>query len=208
MNMESAAATTTTSRRVQSPSSESQALAWFGELQRGDAGVRARLRRARSRIEVLMEPKAIQLAQRVGRLSKSSSASDEQIGEALDLARVLAHVKAHDGSRRVMQQAGWQTFAGDRRESDAGKDAPVLSGIRFRRLLTTDVGESLVTAFVRLVRQLDGTVNVHELSWDFLNWSHPLHGNRVRSKWAFDYFAAATPASIAINTFTDNEGNS
>ena len=208
MMAESDGAVTNTSRRAQSPSNESQALAWFVELQRGDAGVRARLRRARSRVDVLMEPKAIQLAQRVGRLSKVSRASDEEIGEALDLARVLAHVKMHDGERRVMQQAGWQTFVGDRRESDAGKDAPALSGIRFRRLLTTDAGEPLVAAFVRLVRQLDGTVNVHELSWDFLNWSHPLHGARVRSKWAFDYFAAGTPASIALNTSTHDEGNS
>jgi len=207
MMTESNGAATETSRRVTKPAGESPALAWFVELQRGDSGVRARLRRARSRVDALMEPKAIQLAQRVGRLSKSSRASDEEIGAALDLARVLAHVKTHDGAKRVMQQAGWQTFAGDRRESDAGRDAPVLSGIRFRRLLTTDAGEPLVAAFVRLVRQLNGTVNVPELTWDFLHWSHPLLGARVRSKWAFDYFAAGTPASIAINTSTDDEGN-
>lgn len=207
MMTDSGGAATDSSRRVQHPSGESPALSWLVELQRGDAGVRARLRRARSRVDALMEPKAIQLAQRVGRLSKSSRASDEEIGVALDLARVLAHVKTHDGAKRVMEQAGWQTFAGDRRESDAGKDAPALSGIRFRRLLTTEAGEPLVAAFVRLVRQLKGTVNVPELAWDFLNWSHPTRGARVRSKWAFDYFAAGTPTSIANNTSTDDEGN-
>jgi CRISPR system Cascade subunit CasB len=184
------------------------AVAWFREVQKGDAGVRARLRRARSRTEVLMEPKAIQLAQRVGPLARGRNASDEEIGAALDLARVLAHVKEHDGKQRLMQQAGWRRFAGDRRESDAGDDRPTLSGVRFRRLLTTEGGERLVAAFTRLVRQLDGIVNVGELASDFLDWTHPTRGDRIRRKWAFDYFAASNPVSSSINPSTDSEDDS
>ncbi len=187
------------------PSNDSPAVAWFREVQQGDAGVRARLRRARSRTEVLMESRAIQLAQRMGRLARGRNASDEEIGAALDLARVLAHVKQHDGQRRLMQQAGWRRFAGDRRESDAGDDRPTLSGVRFRRLLTTEGGEPLVAAFTRLVRQLDGVVNVGEIASDFLDWTHPTRGAKVRRKWAFDYFAAGNPITESRNTSTDPE---
>lgn len=187
---------------------DSPAVAWFRDVQKGDSGVRARLRRARSQTEVLMEPKAIQLAQRMGRLARGRIVSDEAIGAALDLARVLAHVKEHDGKQRLMQRAGWRTFAGDRRESDAGDDRPTLSGVRFRRLLTTDGGEALVAAFTRLVRQLDGVVNVGELASDFLDWTHPTRGAKVRRKWAFDYFAAGNPITESRNTSTNNEDDS
>jgi CRISPR type I-E-associated protein CasB/Cse2 len=190
------------------PPDDSPAMAWFRAMQQGDAGVRARLRRARSRTEVLMEPRAIELAQRTGRLARGRNASDEEIGAALDLARVLAHVKEHDGTQRLMQRAGWRRFAGDRRESDAGDDRPTLSGVRFRRLLTTEGGEPLVAAFTRLVRQLDGIVNVGELASDFLDWTHPTRGARIRRKWAFDYFAASNPVSSSINPSTDHEDDS
>ena len=155
----------------------------------------------------MLEPAAIHLAQRLGVLSSASRTDDERIGAALDLARVLAHVKSHDGSKRVMQSAGWKFFPGDRKESDAGEDRPVVSQVRFRRLLSIDSGEPLVASFVRLVRQLDSEVNVAEIATDFLDWSHPIRGPKVRNKWAFDYYAAGIAAPPPIDSSTDDEAD-
>lgn len=93
-----------------------------------------------------------------------------------------------------MQAAGWKTFAGSRKESDAGADRPVLAEGRFRRLLQTTDGEDQVAAFVRLVALLGGTVNIDALARDFLDWNHPTRGDRVRERWAFLYYAAADAA--------------
>jgi CRISPR system Cascade subunit CasB len=93
-----------------------------------------------------------------------------------------------------MQAAGWRSFPNDRRESDAGEDRPRLSEARFRRLLEVGSGEEQVAAFVRLVRLLDGEMNVAVLATDFLDWTDPVRGERVRSRWAFDYYAAGMAA--------------
>ena len=91
-----------------------------------------------------------------------------------------------------MRAAGWRTFAGDRKESDAGEDRPRLSEVRFRRLLTAGPGEEQVSAFVRLIALLDGAIDVGSLAADFLDWNHPTLGERVRRHWAEDYYAART----------------
>ncbi len=184
---------------------ESPALEWFLTLKKGNPGERARLRRCHSRSSALAEPAAIQLAQRLGLLTATSRADGEAIGAAIDLARVLAHVKEHTGKKRVMQSAGWKTFAGNRKESDAGADRPLLSETRFRRLLTTEGGEPLVAAFTRLIRQLNGEVNVTDLANAFLSWTHDTRGQKIRNTWAFDYYAAGNPASTNTETPTEPE---
>lgn len=163
----------------------------------GDPATRAQLRRCRSAMEALTFPPAVSLARRVGSLREGSADDDWQLVAGLNLARVLAHVDEHDPARRPMQAAGWKSFPGDRRESDAGDDRPRLSEARFRRLVETEGGEELVTAFVRLVALLDRTVNVAALAEDFLTW-----GDRTKRQWAFHYYAAgaAAPAESATST--------
>ena len=182
----------------------SAAYDWWRGLQNNN-GARARLRRCRSSSEALMEPAAINLAQRLGALTERARSDDFAIRSALDLARVLAHVKENEPGRRVMQQAGWKKFPGDRKESDAGDQRPDLSEIRFRRLMTTEPGEPLVAAFTRLVRQLEGKVNVTQLARDFRRWSHPTFGPQVRQQWAFDYYAAGLSAPRQLDPSTDDE---
>lgn len=179
-------------------------LDWFRELT-NDPGARARLRRCRSTLDAVLEPKAIHLARRLGTLSRQARADDDAIADALNLARVLAHVKTHTGALRPMQAAGWKHFPGDRREGDVGEAAPLLSEVRFRRLLTTGTGEPLVAAFIRLIRQLGGEVNIRQLSRDFRFWSHPAFGPAIRQQWAFDYYAATQSAPQNIDISTDEE---
>src|SRR5690606_24187699 len=126
---------------------EHPALAWWRRLshpERGDPGALARLRRSRSTLEALQVPQALELARRVGRLRGGGEAPDLRLRAALDLARVLAHVREHEPRSHPMRAAGWKRPAGMRRESDAGEDRPRLAEARFRRLLQTGDGEEKV----------------------------------------------------------------
>lgn len=189
-----------------------RALEWWRRLSdpaHGDPGPLARLRRSRSALEAMSVRAAVILAKRLG--ASHQAALDERTRDALDLARVLAHVKEHDPAQHPMRAAGWKRFAGNRKESEAGDDRPRLAEARFRRLLETGDGEEKVAAFVRLVALLGGTVNVEHLANDFLAWSHPEYGDRVRERWAFFYYAAgeAAPSEPAADdpstTTTDAE---
>lgn len=173
------------------------ALDWWQRLtdpRRGDPGTLARLRRSRSTLEVMQVPDALELVRRLDGIPREGRAPDWKLRGTLDLARVLAHVRKHDSDRHPMRAAGWKHFAGSRRESDAGEDRPVLAEARFRRLLLTGDGEEKVNAFTRLIALLGGTVKVDDLARDFICWNHPEKGDRVRERWAFLYYGAATAA--------------
>lgn len=180
--------------RGQSNDAGANALAWWRRLVESapDPGALAQLRRARSAVEALTVRTAASLARRVGGASKA--APDWRTLAAVDLSRVLAHVTKHDPHQHPMRAAGWKRFAGDRKESDAGEDRPVLAEARFKRLLQVGDGEEKITAFVRLIALLGGSVNVEQLARDFLRWNHPQIGNRVRERWAFEYYHAADAA--------------
>jgi CRISPR system Cascade subunit CasB len=165
-------------------------VAWHNRLtERRSAGARARLRRARARAEAAAEPSALSLLRML----------PEREGEgALDLARVLAHVKRHEGRMRVLQKAGWKRFP-EGKESASGEDRPLLSEVRFRRLLQTEPGDAWVKATVRLVALLDGVVNVDDLARDFLAWYDPDRRDRVKIKWAKEYYAVRQ-SDVAVDT--------
>jgi CRISPR type I-E-associated protein CasB/Cse2 len=196
--------TGTTATRL--PDRGARAFAWWKRLidpDRGDPGSLARLRRARSTLEALNVPAGASLARRLG--AAHADAPDWRTRDTLDLARLLAHVKEHDAANRPMQAAGWKKFAGDKRESEAGDDRPRLSEARFRRLYETGDGEEKVAAFTRLVALMDGVVKVDALANDFLLWNHPDVGDRVRERWAFDYYHAWTAAPTTPITDPDSD---
>lgn len=146
----------------------------------GDAAARARLRRCRSRAEAMAEPAAIDLAVRMG----VTPDQPWRLGAALDLARVLAHVKQDDLERSPMSAAGM---------APRGSESPLLAEVRFRRLLRADSGEELVSAMTRLVRLLKGTVRIGDLVRAITAWNE-----QTRSQWALDYLRAryrAVPSS-------------
>lgn len=184
-----------------------RALDWWRSYcgpERGDPAIRARLRRARSTLDALRIAAAADLARRLGAVPDAHPAPDYKVRAALDLSRVLAHVKAHD-PRHPMEAAGWKAFPGERKESEAGDIRPLLSGARFNRLLETGDGEEKVLAFTRLVALLDGTVNVDRLARDFLDWNHPTRGDRVRESWAFHYLAAGKAAPPIPSNESEDE---
>lgn len=189
------------------------ALAWWRRHcdpmnRQVDPGTRARLRRARSHLDVLRVSAAADLARRLGAVPTTHAAPPWRLYAALDLARVLAHVKEHE-TRHPMRAAGWKGFPGDKKESEAGDQRPVLSEARFRRLLETGEGEEKVLAFTRLVTILGGMINVEQLASDFITWNHPEYGDRVRERWVFEYLDAgnAAPEPPPIDSpNTENDG--
>jgi len=145
----------------------------------------------------------VSLARRLGAVSKGTPENDRRLTTALDLARVLAHATSHT-AERPMRSAGWPSFPGDS-PKESGENRPRLAEVRFRRLLETGSGEEQVSAFVRLIALLDGEVNISQLAEDFMSWSHPYRGDRVRQRWAFDYYAAGIAAPAHSSTDEDDD---
>lgn len=166
-----------------------------------DAANRARLRRSRTPLEALLVPATLELARWLGvRAEREDSAW--RTAAVADLARVLSHIRQDTPGQAPMRAAGWKSFPGDRKESEAGGDRPRLAEARFRRLLQSDGGDELVTSFTRLIALLGDAADVGQIARDFLDWSHPARGDAVRRRWAVDYYAAAWPAAPDESTPT------
>jgi CRISPR system Cascade subunit CasA len=127
----------------------------------------ARLRRSDG-IEALVEPEVHDLA---ARLNLRSAGADRLVR----LVQVLAGVR-ESGGRLAQRLGGAQ---------------PVLSPLRFQRLLRAR-GEDVTTALRRALPMVDRRCDVAALGKDLLDWDHPEFGDKVRTKWAFDYFAHAS----------------
>jgi CRISPR type I-E-associated protein CasB/Cse2 len=165
------------------------ALQWWEDYCRtgnNDPGIPARLRRCRSTLATITEPAALDLARRL----RAVQTGQETL--ALDLARVLAHVRV-TGAVPPLRAVGWRHFpdAATKSRPDA---QPTLSDLRFRQLLRTTKGEPLVTAFVRLIAVLPESASAAGLAHAFWHW-----GDDVRRQWSADYFAVnvAAPASTS-----------
>lgn len=167
-----------------------RALAWWTAHcgpEAGDASTRARLRRARSGLDVLAVPAGVMLARQLG-----ASRSPDRAAKALDLAHVLAHVR-RDSDRAPMQAAGWQRFPFDATTELPPDQRPRLSEARFRHLIRAEHADGeLATAFIRLIALLDGEASVASLATAFWHWD--AQDQRIRRRWAFEYYAAGAAA--------------
>lgn len=175
-----------------------RAYEWWRDNCRSEmrgAATRAQLKRCRSNTEAAAIPAAVALARRLGALRPDVRPFDPRIDAALGLARVLAHVE-ENAADRPMRAAGWKSFPKEGGKGASGDEQPRLAEARFRHLLEVEPGEKQVTAFVRLVALLGGSVNVSALSRDFLRWEH----DDTRRRWAFDYYAASSAAPPSDDT--------
>ena len=151
------------------------AFAWWQSLTRSDGshiGQRraalARIRRAATPIEVMQEPEALRLIQRLPR-------NPDRVAV---LAGVLAFVRETD-ERSVARTIGRSSLDDD--------DSALMSEGRFRRLLQTQDDE-LMDAMRRLARMAKGKLNVQDLSSAILDWDDGYRGDRVKRRWIFDYY--------------------
>ena len=129
----------------------------------------ARIRRAATPTEVLLEPEALRL---VARLPFSPE-------KAAVLAGVLAFVRETE-DRSVAGAIG--------RSSLDDEQSAAMSEGRFRRLLQSSDGE-LMDAMRRLVRLRKGCANVINLSNSVLYWNE-----QTKQRWIFDYYGVTIGA--------------
>ena len=160
-----------------SPNDAAIAAAWWRELTSMDArgrlsrGTRraalARLRRATTTLEVMLEPEALRLIERL------PGGGEVYYRRAAMLAGVLATVR-EDDSRPVARVLG-------RAALDDAESAR-LSEARFRRILLAE-DDALLEAMRRLVRLAGEKVDVYDLSYAMLHW-----GEKIRQRWIFRYY--------------------
>ncbi|WGF90211.1 type I-E CRISPR-associated protein Cse2/CasB [Marinivivus vitaminiproducens] len=180
------------------------ALAWWqglqpgevsgeGKRRPGDSAALARLRRAGTPAEALAEEATLALFTRLG---FGSDEGDRRLMRVATVAAVLAHVREH----RVMNDRRRNTAIGMiGRTSLEDADSAILKPLRFKRLLAARTDEDLMRVMRRLVLLAERKTNVADLATSILYW-----GERVRVRWAFDYYAAghAAPASGQDTSFS------
>ncbi|MCY4399237.1 MAG: type I-E CRISPR-associated protein Cse2/CasB [Gemmatimonadetes bacterium] len=128
--------------------------------------VLAKLRRARTPLEVIQVPEALRLVARLPRDPDRTAI----------LAGVLATVRETD-ERTVAKALGRKSLDDD--------GSARLSEPRFRRLMQTPASE-LMDPMRRLVRMLKGRANVTDLGFSILYW-----GDGVKRRWIFDYYSVS-----------------
>ncbi len=150
---------------------------WWSELQAPEnRGRRAELRRCRAPFDALFAPAYHDLHRRLGQRGDPDTVTLPAI------AALAAHVQHMRGDKRFAQQ-----MAASKSE---GGTSPRLSELRFRRLLQYERIDELFPALRRVVRLLDGSVNLYSLANSVYWW-----GDRERRQWAYDYYGDLQPSS-------------
>ena len=149
------------------------ATGWWRSLtaeQPGRRGVNraalARLRRAKTPLEVMLVPDALRLIARL-------PCDPDRVAA---LAGVLAFVRETE-DRKIAHAIG---------RASLDDDKALMSEGRFRRLLVVTRNDELMDAMRRLVRLTNGRVNVYDMSRTVLYW-----GDHVRKRWIFDYYGVS-----------------
>lgn len=145
---------------------------WRRSLDRESARGRALAAKLRrgDAVSVLCEPEVHELAQEL------------EIRDAERLVRlvqVLAEVRADDGATLAKALGG---------------DESALSHLRFQKLMRASDDE-IATGLRRALPLVGYRCNVAALGQDMLFW-----GEKTRTRWCFDYFAAETPRSLSEET--------
>ena len=119
-------------------------------------------------VEILAERTVFDLAQSLD-LTRSPM-------QLVPLVQVLATVRENRGGALPRRLGG---------------EPPVLSGLRFQRLLRSE-GSELAAQIRRALRMVDRACDVGALGADLLDWT-----DETRARWAFDYFDAPVPDRLA-----------
>jgi CRISPR system Cascade subunit CasB len=180
----------------------SVARAWWRALQphddqgrpnwSGDRGALARLRRASSPADALVEPAVLDLYRKLGFLGLSG----ERLALTAVAAITLAHVRKDDRNKHPAASVGRAIFADKEFETAAMKP------MRFQRLLSARGPDDLVREMRRLVQLAENEIDVGRLAADILNWRDDEAGDRTRTRWAYEYLAAGRDAPDADSTPT------
>ena len=140
----------------------------------------ARLRRAARPVDALEEPSVFDLHRQLG---FSRHEFERRLSRVAVVAAVLAHVRvdAKPGSNGFRRRFADLLGRGER---------PLMSALRFKRLLAATEDTDLMITFRRAVA-LAGKkdIDVGDVAETLLDWS-----DRRRMQWAFDYYGAGSAA--------------
>lgn len=115
-------------------------------------------------------------------------------GAVHDLARAL---NLRDGARLarlVCLLAEVREHVSEALPSRLGGPEPVLSSLRFQRLMRADEAE-LPAALRRAIVMADRQCNIAGLGTDLLHWN-----DRTRTRWCFQYFGETPPRTEVTET--------
>ncbi|HRP69672.1 MAG TPA: type I-E CRISPR-associated protein Cse2/CasB [Turneriella sp.] len=152
--------------------SASALLDWWKKLPE-HSGDRAALRRAASVVEAVQVPYTHHLI---------STLKDEQAyGDKIAaICGILSHVRTDNPG---------QPFARQMASARSGSDQPVISNLRFRRILQYgDITRDILfyQNTVRIVKNLDSRVNIRDLAESLYYW-----GDFTIKRWAYEYYGTA-----------------
>lgn len=138
------------------------------------------MRRAATPVEALEEPAVFDLYKKLG---FSRSDIDRRLPRVAVVAAVLAHIKEDV----TPTESGFRhRFA----EMLGQGERPIMSELRFKRLLSATEDRDLMTSFRRAVALAGGkNIDVGDVAASLLDWS-----DRRRMRWAFDYYGAGIAA--------------
>lgn len=146
--------------------------AWWRELQT-NSGNKAALKRARTPEEAAFQIGYFSLLQTTQKIRSEIKIKKDNYRERLPVvAAVLAHIKADDPGRSAAR--AWRGSGGEK---------AVVSDLRFRRLLRVEEIGELMVYLIRLIRQVDGKVNIADIAEAILYW-----GDKTKRRWAEDYY--------------------
>lgn len=165
---------------------------WWREMQdanadgspnpRADRAARARLRRRDGPLAAV-DPRVVDLYRRL----EGDRLDVGKLRVVVRVALVLAHAREEV---RGEQSAPAPRFARSLGPSTIDADDGVLKALRFRALIAARDEGDVVRRFRRAVALLGGRVNIRDLAAVLLDWDF----DRVRTRFAFDYFAAGAAA--------------
>jgi CRISPR system Cascade subunit CasB len=145
-----------------------------------DPAALARLRRAARPVDALEEPSVFDLYRKLG---FSRHEFERRLPRVAVVAAVLAHVRADaaPGGNGFRRRFADLLGRGER---------PLMSALRFKRLLAATEDPDLMITFRRAVA-LAGKkeIDVGDVAESLLDWS-----DRRRMQWAFDYYGAGSAA--------------
>ena len=149
---------------------------WWSSLQESNqAGTRAALRRARTPNEISVQYEYFNLFRKLTD-SKLPDFIKKRLSYRLPLvAGILSHIREDEPSRPAAARMG---------SSDKpGGDRPLVSDLRFRRLLRTEDDNELFLMMIRMIRMLGDRVNVKDTAMSVFFWNE-----QTRKKWASLYY--------------------
>ena len=142
---------------------------WHNGLD-ADRGTRAELRRCGSPAAVVMTAEFHRLCRLWQPWLPKERRKLDRLAAVIGLA---SHLKVHRSGASFARQM-----------SIPKGEGPVISELRFRRLLQQESLDDLYPTLIRILNQLDRSANLNSLAESVFYW-----GDGTRKKWAYDYYA-------------------